>query len=94
MTHLTDPAHGTSYNAAWLASLPEKQRNEILGRLSPGLRDQLVWLWRFWARPDQLPPAGEWSSWMLLGGRGAGKTRAGAEWVRDQVEGATPLGRG
>jgi phage terminase large subunit-like protein len=40
--------------------------------------------WRFWARDDQLPPAGaaDWRVWLLLGGRGAGKTRAGAEWVR------------
>lgn len=35
-----------------------------------------------WARADQLPPEGEWTTWLMLGGRGAGKTRAGAEWVR------------
>jgi phage terminase large subunit-like protein len=38
--------------------------------------------WAAWARPDQRPPAGDWLVWLLLGGRGAGKTRAGAEWVR------------
>jgi len=38
--------------------------------------------WGFEARSDQMPPAGEWTTWLLLGGRGAGKTRAGAEWVR------------
>jgi predicted phage terminase large subunit-like protein len=40
--------------------------------------------WRFWARDDQLPPghAIDWRVWLVLGGRGAGKTRAGAEWVR------------
>jgi len=41
--------------------------------------------WRFWARPSQWPPTGDWTSWLILGGRGAGKTRAGAEWVRAQV---------
>jgi phage terminase large subunit-like protein len=35
-----------------------------------------------WARADQLPPEGDWTTWLMLGGRGAGKTRAGAEWVR------------
>jgi len=40
----------------------------------------------FWARPDQLPPERHWTTWMMLGGRGAGKTRAGAEWVRARVE--------
>lgn len=43
-----------------------------------------LWLsdWRFWARDDQLPPEGGWSTWLMMGGRGAGKTRAGAEWAR------------
>ena len=44
--------------------------------------------------PHQLPPDGDWKSWVIMGGRGAGKTRAGSEWVRAQVEGATPLGPG
>ncbi|PHP26775.1 ATP-binding protein [Limimaricola cinnabarinus] len=43
-----------------------------------------------WALPHQLAPAGDWRTWVILGGRGAGKTRAGAEWVRAQVEGARP----
>jgi len=38
--------------------------------------------WQLWARPEQLPPDGEWTTWLMLGGRGSGKTRAGAEWVR------------
>ncbi|HHL43577.1 MAG TPA: ATP-binding protein [Hellea balneolensis] len=42
--------------------------------------------WQFLARPDQLPPPTDWVIWLLLGGRGAGKTRAGAEWVRAQVK--------
>src|SRR5262249_26219022 len=37
--------------------------------------------WRFWARPEQLAPEGDWRIWLFLGGRGAGKTRAGAEWI-------------
>ena len=44
--------------------------------------------------PHQLPPDGDWRTWVILGGRGAGKTRAGAEWVRAQVEGARPLSPG
>ena len=50
----------------------------------------LPWLFDFWALPHQTPPEGAWRSWVILGGRGAGKTRAGAEWVRAQVEGARP----
>ncbi|WP_259993534.1 DNA-packaging protein [Sulfitobacter sp. S190] len=42
----------------------------------------------------QLPPDGNWRSWVIMGGRGAGKTRAGAEWVRSMVEGSLPLDTG
>ncbi len=61
-------------------SLSEKER--WIATLSPdALR---LWLadWAFWARDDQWPPAGPWSAWLMIGGRGAGKTRAGAEWIR------------
>jgi phage terminase large subunit-like protein len=38
--------------------------------------------WDLWAREDQLCPKGQWATWLVMGGRGAGKTRTGAEWVR------------
>jgi hypothetical protein len=41
--------------------------------------------WEFWAREQQLPPPGTWRVWLLLSGRGFGKTRVGAEWVRAMV---------
>lgn len=52
--------------------------------------------WLVWARDDQLPPAAgtagkDWRVWLILGGRGAGKTRAGAEWVRAKALGLAPL---
>ncbi len=47
--------------------------------------------WVFQARDDQLPPAGDWTTWLMLGGRGAGKTRAGAEWVRGLALGLPPF---
>jgi len=39
-----------------------------------------------YARPSQLPPRGEWATWLIMAGRGFGKTRTGAEWVRWKVE--------
>jgi phage terminase large subunit-like protein len=48
---------------------------------------RLCFDWDSWARPDQRPPDGAWTKWLLMGGRGAGKTRAGAEWVRGAIEG-------
>jgi hypothetical protein len=64
--------------------------DEFLSGLSENALLSLPWLFEFWALPHQLPPRGEWKTWVILGGRGAGKTRAGAEWVRAQVEGAAP----
>ena len=50
--------------------------------------------WRLLARPEQLPPEGDWRTWLLMGGRGSGKTRAGAEWVHALATGEMPgLGR-
>jgi phage terminase large subunit-like protein len=54
----------------------------------------LPYLFEFWALPHQLPPSGDWRTWVIMGGRGAGKTRAGAEWVRAEVEGARPMDTG
>lgn len=68
--------------------------DEFLGGLSRDALMSLPWLFEFWALPHQLPPEGAWKSWVIMGGRGAGKTRAGAEWVRAQVEGARPLDPG
>ncbi|MEM7296016.1 MAG: terminase family protein [Pseudomonadota bacterium] len=52
------------------------------------------YLFEFWAHGHQLSPFGDWRTWVVIGGRGAGKTRAGAEWVRAEVEGNLPLDRG
>ncbi|PWJ19143.1 DNA-packaging protein [Jannaschia seohaensis] len=59
--------------------------------LSDNALGALPWLFDFWALPHQVAPEGDWRTWVILGGRGAGKTRAGSEWVRAQVEGSRPL---
>lgn len=76
--------------AAWLACAAPEQVDEFLGGLSDNALASLPWLFEFWALPHQLAPEGDWKTWVIMGGRGAGKTRAGSEWVRQQVEGATP----
>ena len=70
---------------------------ELLTELPAPYLEWLLADWTFWARDDQLPPeldsGGEpWRVWLILGGRGAGKTRAGAEWVRAKALGVAPLG--
>lgn len=78
--------HETNSLAASLASLPGEQRAKEIARLSEDQAKELLWDWRFWARPNQIAPRGDWRTWLLLAGRGFGKTRCGAEWVREQVE--------
>jgi len=51
----------------------------------------LVWheiqrRWNLVARQNQLPPDGDWVYWLAIGGRGGGKTRTGAEWIRSCIE--------
>lgn len=58
----------------------------FLASLTPHERKRLDYQWDFWARPAQLPPAGHWSTWLINAGRGFGKTRSGAEYVRDGIE--------
>ena len=58
------------------------KRAELLAELSPRECAQTFYDWAFWARPDQEPPPGDWIVWLILAGRGSGKTRAGAETVR------------
>ncbi len=69
------------------------QRQTILNSLTKREAEALFYDWRFWARPDQLPPEGDWFGWLLRSGRGAGKTRTGAEWVisRAKQKGHPPI---
>lgn len=71
---------------------------ECLAGATPGHADQLAhsltaderiefaYHWELFARPAQLAPAGQWRVWLVMAGRGFGKTRAGAEWVRAIAE--------
>src|SRR5207253_2559189 len=66
-----------------LAVLPPAEREALLTSLSPAEAEAILYDWRVWARPEQLLPAGDWDTWLILSGRGWGKTRTGAEVVRE-----------
>ena len=57
----------------FVADTPEEQRPKLL------------YDWRLWRRPNQVAPSVRWRVWFVRAGRGWGKTRTGAEWVREQV---------
>ncbi len=65
-----------------MSSLKRRDGDRIVAGLSDDEVERLLFDWPSWARPAQLPPDGKWTTWLILGGRGSGKTRAGAEWVR------------
>lgn len=75
-----------TYSASYLASLPMAQRRVFLERLTPDQMRKLKRDWQFWARDNQLLPGGEWDTWLIMAGRGWGKTRSGSEAVLDLVE--------
>jgi phage terminase large subunit-like protein len=80
---------------AW-TSLSPRQRLHILKGLSEAELETLGTSWEIFAHPHQRPPDlapnGEsWLTWLMIGGRGAGKTRAGAEWIRAQALGLPPF---
>ena len=72
----------------------EAKRAVVLAEIRKTKAAGLLFDWRFWARPQQLPRPGDWTTWLVLAGRGFGKTRCGAEWVRACVCGPTPLSAG
>ena len=73
--------------AEQLKNLPEPKRNQFIRSLSEEECNQLVHQWNgFLARPNQITPKGDWEIWLVMAGRGFGKTRTGAEWVREQVD--------
>ena len=64
--------------------LPQEEQREVLQGFDP---ETLQWDWTFWGRPEQqAPPGDDWNLWLLLAGRGFGKTRTAAEWVREQAK--------
>jgi phage terminase large subunit-like protein len=69
-----------------IAMMPAAERKAFLRRLPPRLKGELLLSWHGLARPGQRPPDGDWRIWLLMGGRGYGKTMAGAQWVHRLAE--------
>jgi phage terminase large subunit-like protein len=70
-----------------LASLPKAERDALIAGFKPEQIEELLYDWAgFNARPEQIEPPGDWDVWAIIAGRGFGKTRSGAEWVRTQIK--------
>jgi phage terminase large subunit-like protein len=70
----------------WLLDAPVDVRNTLTRSLSQTEKNRFDYQWDMFARPEQLAPDGDWRVWMIMAGRGFGKTRSGAEWVRSIAE--------
>ena len=66
--------------------LPNEQQQKILNQLTQKQLIDLRWDWDFWARPDQKAPEEDFLVWLICAGRGFGKTRSGAEYIRQRVK--------
>lgn len=81
------PTSGNSSLLDSLLSLSDDDRASLLASLSDRDSAALLYDWRgVWSRLNQIAPDRDWFVWLLLAGRGFGKTRTGAEWVREEVE--------
>jgi predicted phage terminase large subunit-like protein len=69
-----------------LLELPRNERYKIIQELTFDQAYTILHDWRMWARPAQLPPEGDWRTWMVLAGRGFGKTWTGANFVTEEVK--------
>jgi phage terminase large subunit-like protein len=72
----------TLSQAQIFAQLSADEKANIIEAMPAETLVQWLYDWDFWARPSQLPPAGDWRIWLIMAGRGFGKTRSGAEWIR------------
>lgn len=69
-----------------LTDLSAAELSAIKAGLTAEEKAVLSYRWPAWARPNQIIPPGEWDGWLIIAGRGFGKTRSGAEAIRDEVE--------
>ncbi|MEL7188901.1 MAG: phage BR0599 family protein [Pseudomonadota bacterium] len=70
----------------WLQNEEQIVRDRLVKSLSAGEKSEFKYHWKNFARASQLPPEADWRIWLIIAGRGFGKTRAGAEWVRSTAE--------
>lgn len=70
-----------------VAELPPAEREAYLDALSDEEFDLFATrAWSVMARPEQLPPDGDWTIWFVRAGRGFGKTKLGSEWTRERMD--------
>jgi phage terminase large subunit-like protein len=80
------PVHSALQEFRRLFALNPTERARLFAAMTEKECQEFYYDWSLWGRPEQKPPRGDWLYWLILAGRGAGKTRAGAEAVREWVK--------
>lgn len=70
----------------FLLSRPHEERMRLLAEMTEQQQREFRHIWRIYARNAQVAPDSDWRTWLIMAGRGFGKTRAGSEWVRELAE--------
>lgn len=71
--------------AAWIDAVDRGWLDRLFDAMTPTERMQIAFTSWWWLRPKQRPPVGDWVTWLLLGGRGSGKSAAASQWVVDRI---------
>ena len=72
-----------------IMALAVDEQDQLLNDLTVEQQHAMLYDWSVWRRPKQATPPGDWRVWLILAGRGFGKTRTGAEFIREQVSANT-----
>lgn len=70
----------------WMFNASREEIDTFFAKLSDNECREWRWNWNIWSRKSQRAPQGDWRIWLVMAGRGFGKTRLGAEWVRERAE--------
>ena len=69
-----------------LTEMPYEEREKVIAQFTDGDAQSFLHSWSVYRRPSQSTPEDGWRVWLILAGRGWGKTRTGAEFIREQVD--------
>ena len=86
MRRADSPWWSAGFTKQWWKGLDQQARKKVLDTMEDSELIDFFHDWRVWARDNQLAPEGVWTTWLLMAGRGFGKTRTGNEWLRDSIE--------
>lgn len=86
MNRQESPFIQRGWTSEWWDLLTKGERQQKLAELSAREIDEFFYDWRVWARDDQLAPDWDWDTWLMLAGRGWGKTRTAVEFLNEKVQ--------